>query len=115
MVPTRHRTSSLPQALRAEDLATNWPDELLARCITGASEQATQCCGGTFGRDCCCHVTYSTPKMCRCRLQPARKISCFATRRSRHEYTESPVLVSGARTDRAFVVGVTPPRRSRAV
>src|SRR5205823_5048195 len=65
MVTARYRARAFTESLETEHLPTDRTDELFACSIPGAAEETTQDCCWSFRRDNCCHVTYSTPKMCR--------------------------------------------------
>ncbi len=75
MMPARYRASTLAESLESEYLAANRTDEFFADPVSRTAEYTTQNCCWSLGRDCCCHVTYSTPEVCRSRIRHARKIS----------------------------------------
>jgi hypothetical protein len=77
MMSARYGSRAFTKSLEAEYLAANRTDEFFARSVSRTAEQTTQNCCWSFGRDCCCHVTYSTPEVCRSRLGHARIISRF--------------------------------------
>jgi hypothetical protein len=77
MVPARDSSRTFAESLEAEHFTANWADEFFAGSVSRTAEQTTQNCCWSLGRDCCCHVTYSTPEVCRSRMGHARKISRF--------------------------------------
>lgn len=66
-MPARDRTSPFTEPLGAENFAANRANEFFSDTVTRAAEKTTQNCWWSLGRDCSCHVNYSTPKMCRYR------------------------------------------------
>jgi len=67
-MPARDRARSLAKSFGAQHFAANRTDEFFAGAVSRTAEQTTQDFWRSLGRDCCCHVTYSTPEMCRSRL-----------------------------------------------
>jgi hypothetical protein len=67
MMAARDCACPLTESLGAENLATNRADEFFSDTVTRAAENTTQNCWWSLGRDCSCHVNYSTPKICRYR------------------------------------------------
>ena len=78
MVPARNCTGALAESLEAKHLATDRADEFFADTVTGSAEQSAENFCGSLGRDCSCHVSYSTPKMCRPRKGRNRNNIPFA-------------------------------------
>jgi hypothetical protein len=64
----RDCSRALTESFETEDFAANRADEFFAGSVSGTAEQTTQDCCWSLGRDCCCHVTYSTPEVCRSRV-----------------------------------------------
>src|SRR3954466_15260033 len=98
MMAAGDRASPLAEPLEAEHFATNRTDELLTSSIPGAAEETTQNCCWSLGRDRCCHVTYSSPKMCRPRRGlPQAKYPFYASRRNTPGYRVSQASVARVR------------------
>src|SRR4029078_4512499 len=83
VMPPRYRARTLSKPFDAQHLAANWAHELSGCPITASAKQPAQNCCWTFGRDCCCHVTYSTPKICRSTMEHSRKISRLRARNAK--------------------------------
>jgi hypothetical protein len=75
MMPAGDCSRAFAESLETEYFTANWADEFFAGSVSRTAEQTTQNCCWSLGRDCCCHVTYSTPEVCRSRMGHARKIS----------------------------------------
>jgi hypothetical protein len=75
MMPARDCSRTFAEPLETEYFTANWADEFFAGSVSRTAEKTTQNCCWSLGRDCCCHVTYSTPEVCRSRVGHARKIS----------------------------------------
>ena len=69
VMSARYGARALTESLEAQYFAPNRTDEFFASSISRAAEQTTQNCCWSLGRDCCCHVTFSTPEMCRSRME----------------------------------------------
>ncbi len=68
VMAARDCACSLTKSFGAQHFAANGTDEFFAGAVSRTTEQSTQDFWRSLGRDCCCHVTYSTPEMCRSRL-----------------------------------------------